>query len=241
MIWDSDLAHLSLSTGPTPSSSPRRGLRSAGRSRARCASVRPDDLAAGVIEAALAQAAGARPGHARRPLPRLRRTARRARRQPGPPGRRPARTGHLPAATVNRFCASSVQTARMASHAIWAGEGDAYVSAGVECVSRYRGFGSRRRRPSDTQNPLFAAAERAPCVPPRPTSPGTTRGPTASCPTSTSRWARRRRTWRPLHGISRADQDDFGVRSQNRCREGDRRRGVRGRDRSGHPARRHAW
>jgi acetyl-CoA C-acetyltransferase len=43
---------------------------------------------------------------------------------------------HVPATTVNRFCASSLQTARMAFHAIKAGEGDVYVAAGVEAVSR---------------------------------------------------------------------------------------------------------
>src|SRR5690349_4698948 len=43
---------------------------------------------------------------------------------------------HVPACTVNRFCASSLMTIRMASHAIKAGEGDQYVAAGVECVSR---------------------------------------------------------------------------------------------------------
>jgi acetyl-CoA C-acetyltransferase len=43
---------------------------------------------------------------------------------------------HVPATTVNRFCASSLQTLRMAFHAIKAGEGDQYVAAGVECVSR---------------------------------------------------------------------------------------------------------
>ncbi len=43
---------------------------------------------------------------------------------------------HVPAVTVNRFCASSLQTIRMAFHAIKAGEGDQYVAAGVECVSR---------------------------------------------------------------------------------------------------------
>jgi len=47
---------------------------------------------------------------------------------------------HLPGATVNRFCASSVQTTRMAFHAIKAGEGDVFISAGVECVSRYADF-----------------------------------------------------------------------------------------------------
>jgi acetyl-CoA C-acetyltransferase len=43
---------------------------------------------------------------------------------------------HVPATTVNRFCASSLQTLRMAYHAIKAGEGDQYIAAGVECVSR---------------------------------------------------------------------------------------------------------
>jgi acetyl-CoA C-acetyltransferase len=43
---------------------------------------------------------------------------------------------HVPACTVNRFCASSLQTTRMAFHAIKAGEGDTYVAAGVEAVSR---------------------------------------------------------------------------------------------------------
>ncbi|MFI5075179.1 MAG: acetyl-CoA C-acyltransferase, partial [Actinomycetales bacterium] len=43
----------------------------------------------------------------------------------------------LPGSTINRFCASSVQTTRMAFHAIKAGEGDAFISAGVETVSRF--------------------------------------------------------------------------------------------------------
>jgi acetyl-CoA C-acetyltransferase len=43
---------------------------------------------------------------------------------------------HVPATTVNRFCASSLQTTRMAFHAIKAGEGDQYIAAGVESVSR---------------------------------------------------------------------------------------------------------
>jgi acetyl-CoA C-acetyltransferase len=43
---------------------------------------------------------------------------------------------HVPGCTVNRFCASSLMTIRMAAHAIMAGEGDQYIAAGVECVSR---------------------------------------------------------------------------------------------------------
>jgi acetyl-CoA C-acetyltransferase len=44
---------------------------------------------------------------------------------------------HVPATTVNRFCASSLQTLRMAFHAVKAGEGDQYVAAGVEAISRF--------------------------------------------------------------------------------------------------------
>jgi acetyl-CoA C-acetyltransferase len=43
---------------------------------------------------------------------------------------------HVPACTVNRFCASSLMTIRMASHAVRAGEGDQYIAAGIEAVSR---------------------------------------------------------------------------------------------------------
>src|ERR671932_2864053 len=44
---------------------------------------------------------------------------------------------HVPATSVNRFCASSLQTIRMAFHAVKAGEGDQYIAAGVEAVSRF--------------------------------------------------------------------------------------------------------
>ncbi|HZJ26052.1 MAG TPA: beta-ketoacyl synthase N-terminal-like domain-containing protein, partial [Acidimicrobiia bacterium] len=43
----------------------------------------------------------------------------------------------VPGTTVNRYCSSSLQTIRMAAHAIKAGEGDAFIAAGVECVSRF--------------------------------------------------------------------------------------------------------
>src|SRR6476646_2168650 len=46
----------------------------------------------------------------------------------------------VPGATVNRFCASSLQTIRMAFHAIRAGEGDAFVAAGVESISQVQGY-----------------------------------------------------------------------------------------------------
>jgi len=43
----------------------------------------------------------------------------------------------VPGVTVNRYCSSSLQTIRMAAHAIKAGEGDCFIAAGVETVSRY--------------------------------------------------------------------------------------------------------
>ncbi|MFP3571335.1 beta-ketoacyl synthase N-terminal-like domain-containing protein, partial [Paraburkholderia sp. SIMBA_030] len=46
----------------------------------------------------------------------------------------------VPAATVNRFCASSLQTLRMAFHAIRSGEANAVIAAGVESVSRYQNW-----------------------------------------------------------------------------------------------------
>ncbi|TNY35906.1 beta-ketoacyl synthase N-terminal-like domain-containing protein, partial [Thermomonospora catenispora] len=63
----------------------------------------------------------------------------------------------VPGTTVNRYCSSSLQTTRMAFHAIKAGEGDVFISAGVETVSRY-GKGRADGMP-DTKNPLFADAQ----------------------------------------------------------------------------------
>src|SRR3712207_352133 len=64
---------------------------------------------------------------------------------------------HVPATTLTRYCGSSVQTTRMAFHAIKAGEGDAFVSAGVETVSRY--FKGTSDHLPDTRNHLFKEAE----------------------------------------------------------------------------------
>src|SRR4051794_28147735 len=69
----------------------------------------------------------------------------------------------LPGATVTRYCSSSLQTSRMAFHAIKAGEGDIFVSAGVETVSRFA-RGSSDGLPSEAQalvgggweNPYFS-------------------------------------------------------------------------------------
>src|SRR5436190_580625 len=73
---------------------------------------------------------------------------------------------HLPGATLTRYCSSSLQTTRMAFHAIKAGEGDVFISAGVECVSRYA-RGNSDGLPPEAQalvgggwhNPKFADAQ----------------------------------------------------------------------------------
>ena len=63
----------------------------------------------------------------------------------------------LPGTTVNRYCSSSLQTTRMAFHAIKAGEGDVFISAGVETVSRF-GVGAADGAPN-SKNALFDEAQ----------------------------------------------------------------------------------
>ncbi|HET8719016.1 MAG TPA: acetyl-CoA C-acetyltransferase [Nocardioidaceae bacterium] len=124
---------------------------------------------------------------------------------------------HLPGTTITRYCSSSLQTTRMAMHAIRAGEGDVFLSAGVETVSRFT-KGNSDTLP-DTKNPFFDAAM-----------------------ARTEKFAAGGQTWRDpredgevpdayiamgqtaenlaqLKGVTRADQDEFGVRSQNRAEQ----------------------
>src|ERR1700737_2992929 len=63
----------------------------------------------------------------------------------------------VPGTTVNRYCSSSLQSTRMAYHAIKAGEGDVFIPGGVETVSRFA-KGSSDSLP-DTQNPAFDASK----------------------------------------------------------------------------------
>ena len=125
---------------------------------------------------------------------------------------------HLPGTTVNRYCSSSLQTTRMAMHAIRAGEGDVFVSMGVETVSRY-GLGRSDGLP-DTQNPAFDGAvartqERAQGDAPTWTDPregGLLPDVYIAMGQTAENVAQR-------NGISREDQDRWGVRSQNRAEQ----------------------
>ncbi|HEY0002366.1 MAG TPA: acetyl-CoA C-acyltransferase, partial [Actinoplanes sp.] len=128
----------------------------------------------------------------------------------------------LPGATVTRYCSSSLQTTRMAFHAIKAGEGDIFLSAGVETVSRYA-RGSSDGLPSAAaalvgggwENPYFADAQAR----------------TAASAESGRQWHDPRADGQvpdiyitmgqtaenlaQARGISRQEMDEFGVRSQN--------------------------
>jgi acetyl-CoA C-acetyltransferase len=121
---------------------------------------------------------------------------------------------HLPGTTVNRYCSSSLQTTRMAFHAIKAGEGDVYISAGVECVSRLA-KGSSDSLP-DTQNPLFADAQGR-TGPARAGQAGPWHDPREDglLPDIYVAMGETAENVAGLRGITRAEQDEFGVRSQN--------------------------
>jgi acetyl-CoA C-acetyltransferase len=122
----------------------------------------------------------------------------------------------VPGATITRYCASSVQTTRMAFHAIKAGEGDVFVSAGVETVSRFA-KGSSDSWP-DTRNPEFAdavarTADRAergsggePWHDPR---------EDGVLPDAYIAMGQTAENVATLRGLTRLELDEFGVRSQN--------------------------
>jgi acetyl-CoA C-acetyltransferase len=122
----------------------------------------------------------------------------------------------VPGTTVTRYCSSSLQTTRMAFHAIKAGEGDVFISAGVETVSQF-GKGSSDGLP-DTKNPVFADSEaRA-----RKLSDGGAdvwHDPREDSliPDVYIAMGQTAENVAGKLGITRQDQDEFGVRSQNQA------------------------
>ncbi len=120
----------------------------------------------------------------------------------------------VPATTVQRYCASSLQAIRMAAHAIEAGDGDVFIAAGVEAVSRFE-FGKSDGMP-DTHNAIFldaearsnerATTEPTPWIDPR--SEGELPDMYVSMGQTAENVASR-------FGVSRREQDEFALRSQN--------------------------
>jgi acetyl-CoA C-acetyltransferase len=119
----------------------------------------------------------------------------------------------LPGTTVTRYCSSSLQTTRMAFHAIKAGEGDVFISAGVEMVSRF-GKGNSDSWP-DTKNEIFAEAGERSAEAANggvdwhdPREDGKIPDVYIAMGQTAENVAQ---SW----GITRQEQDEFGVRSQN--------------------------
>lgn len=180
-------------------------------------SMRPDDLAAAMVQAALDQVPGLDPTRVDDLLLGCGLPG-------GEQGMNMARVvavllglDTVPGTTVNRYCSSSLQTTRMAFHAIKAGEGDVFVSAGVESVSHLARGSSDFIPGEDLTNPQFAEAV-----------------------ARTARTAKGGSTWRDpredgelpdvyvamgqtaenvaqLTGTTRRDQDEYAAASQNRA------------------------
>ena len=119
---------------------------------------------------------------------------------------------HLPGATITRYCSSSVQTTRMAFHAIKAGEGDVFVSAGVETVSR---FANGTSDVPGAQNPAFGDAMARTAETAQggvdwhdPREDGIVPDAYIAMGQTAENVAR-------FRGLTRQELDEFGVRSQN--------------------------
>ena len=124
----------------------------------------------------------------------------------------------VPGATITRYCSSSLQTTRMAFHAIKSGEADVIVSAGVEMVSRFA-KGSSDGLP-DTQNPLFADAQTRTAKRAEGNAE-TWHDPRedGALPDIYIAMGQTAENVAQLRGVSREEQDEFGVRSQNLAEE----------------------
>ena len=179
--------------------------------------VRPDDLAATIVSAALAQVPGLDPADiddlylgCAEPW--------------GEHGSNMARvvavlTGHdgLPGSTVNRFCASSAQTTRMAFHAIKAGEGDVFVSAGVEMVSRYAAFKGAGQSNPEWLNPGFDSAREATARTAVENTPWSDPRERSALPDIYVAMGQTAENVAHLKSVSRQAQDEWAVESQNRA------------------------
>ncbi|MHB1486827.1 MAG: acetyl-CoA C-acetyltransferase [Acidimicrobiales bacterium] len=120
---------------------------------------------------------------------------------------------NVPGVTVNRYCSSSLQTIRMAAHAIKAGEGDVFISAGVEAVSRLVA-GSSDGIPG-TVNPAFAEAGRRSKE--RAQGGAAKWEPAAGLPDVYIAMGQTAENVVQAQGVSRSEMDEFAALSQNRA------------------------
>jgi acetyl-CoA C-acetyltransferase len=118
-----------------------------------------------------------------------------------------------PGVTVNRYCSSSLQTIRMAAHAIRAGEGDVFVAAGVEAVSRFS-HGMSDGLP-DTHNEKFHPAEERSAT--RSLGGAEPWTPAPGLPDIYIAMGQTAENVRELEQVSRRDMDEFAALSQQRA------------------------
>ncbi len=119
----------------------------------------------------------------------------------------------IPGTTITRYCSSSVQTSRMAFHAIKAGEGDAFISAGVETVSRFA-KGTSDHIP-DTRNPLFEEAQQRTDEQAQGGQDWHDPREDGKLPDIYIAMGQTAENVARLRGLDRKELDEFGVRSQN--------------------------
>ncbi len=122
--------------------------------------------------------------------------------------------GDVPGVTVNRYCSSSLQTIRMAAHAIKAGEGDAFVAAGAEFVSRY---GNGASDNPEGQNGAFEEAKTRTAA--RSEGGAESWAAPEGLPDVYISMGQTAENVAQAEGVSREEQDEWGVRSQNRAEE----------------------
>jgi acetyl-CoA C-acetyltransferase len=175
--------------------------------------MRPDDLAVQMVHAALAKVPGLDPADVVDLVLGVGQPAGESGNNLGRAVAVLAGMDHLPGVTVNRYCSSSLQTTRMAFHAIKAGEGDVYISAGVETVSR---FGNGFADNPEGQNPAFADAQaltekRAGGGAETWVDPSTA----GELPDLYIAMGQTAENVAQVLGMSRREQDEFAVRSQN--------------------------
>jgi acetyl-CoA C-acetyltransferase len=113
----------------------------------------------------------------------------------------------VPGVTINRYCSSSLQTIRMAAHAIKAGEGDIFISGGVETVSRFM----NGMADSGATNPLFAEAQARSA---EATNGAQSWEPQPGLPDIYIAMGQTAENVRLAENVSRPDMDEFAARSQ---------------------------
>jgi acetyl-CoA C-acetyltransferase len=121
----------------------------------------------------------------------------------------------VPGTTVNRYCSSSLQTIRMAAHAIRSGEGDVFVAAGVECVSRFD-KGRSDGNPGTTNDRFADARSRTKA---RSEAGAPTWTPGSGLPDIYIAMGQTAENVVQAEGVTREEMDEFAARSQQRAVE----------------------